>query len=222
MLGRLRLASVNRRTALATARLRHPRRRPAVPINLQAHRQKKRDPDQVRGDGGFWALADAVPTSRRGKAVIADRMSEVQNATMNLRRLYTFLVIFALWGDTASARSKDSAHIAAGGGHCGRPPVWWAQNLEDLQTFHLITVGPGSRLRWNGKRVSFAQLESRLKTIGRGRLALANQVGIRLAQNGSCATRRLVRATMERLLDCRASMCRDGDLDQPPPPPHDF
>jgi hypothetical protein len=128
-------------------------------------------------------------------------------------------ILTALCGSSAGAPTSAAIGNAANGAQCSPAPHWWADQLEDLQTFHLIEIGANNDLRWNGNHVSFASLKSKLDRLGRDKLALAHQVGVSLAKGGDCELLFRVRAMMEHSLDCKAAMCRDGDLDAPPPPP---
>ena len=128
-------------------------------------------------------------------------------------------ILTAVCGSSAWALTNVTISYAANGAQCSPSPQWWAENLEELQTFHLITVGANNDLRWDGKHVSYAALRSKLDRIGRGRFAQAHQIGVSLDQGGNCELLQQVRAMMEHSLNCKAAMCRDGDLDTPPPPP---
>jgi hypothetical protein len=152
-------------------------------------------------------------------ADIAERANYVERLQMTLGKQWISLTLLtALCGASTWARAGEAVDHARNETQCSPAPHWWAQNLEDHQIFHLIRVGANKDLRWDGSRVSFASLRSNLSRIAKGEFARIHQVGVSLGRGGDCETLQRVRVMMETSLDCKAAMCRDGDLDIPPPP----
>jgi hypothetical protein len=135
------------------------------------------------------------------------------------KKTLVFIGLFASFLSVCTVAQARSAPIAP---HCVSPPSYWIADraaLVEHQTFHLITLDRGGSIRWNGRRVSLRGLQGKLRRVGSILPPLANQVGIEVADGISCANLERIRIMMERSLDCHAGMCRNGSLDEPPPPP---
>lgn len=94
---------------------------------------------------------------------------------------------------------------------CGDLPEGWItprQGRGVLSVLNVISVGEAGRIKWNGRPISEADLESYLKQTSEMNPVPVTQ--IKFVANVDCETVRRLRALMSTNLDCTYRKCAEG------------